>query len=174
MDLSVNKSIKAFCESNSQLVFQKSFTTSTGWQWNCTAFSTSSETQIKKHISKNIESSNEESDETCRSHFSDNDDDSISYEESKSSDNERDDEDSNGSSFESSDEDTKAEFEPVDASTARMKSVRGKWLCEAIDYLKSIQQFWPMALRCWYHWLTRLCSRFEQWNRKLYRVRIWW
>ena len=86
------------------------------------------------HTSKNTESSSEESDETWRSDSSDDD---VSCEESKSSDNERDDEDSTGSSSDSSDEDTRAEFEPVDTSAARMKSLGGKWLVDAINYLES-------------------------------------
>lgn len=131
MDLSVNKSIKTF--------LRKQFTTWYAKQILKQIQDGNETTQApppaeKQGNPKKTESSSKESDETWRDDSFN--DDNISCEESESSDDDRDDKDSTGSSSESSDEDTRAEFEPVDTSAARMKSLGGKWLYEAIDYLK--------------------------------------
>jgi len=79
MDLSVNKTIKAFCENNSQLGIPKKFCNK--YTMTMKLYSLLNKfrnTNQKKITSKNIESSSEKSEETCRSDSSDDDDDSIS------------------------------------------------------------------------------------------------
>lgn len=71
MDLSVSKSVNTFLVCN--MIFQAS----AGWIQNCARFFTSSKTGTNKaHISNNVESSSDKSDETWRngSSFSDDDD----------------------------------------------------------------------------------------------------
>ena len=134
MDLSVNKSIKTFLRKQFTTWYAKQVSQQVQDGNEAVQASSQAQQQKEMHTSKNTESNSEESDETWRSDSSDDD---VSCEESKSSDDERDDEDSTGSSSDSSDEDTRAEFEPVDTSAARMKSLGGKWLVDAINYLES-------------------------------------
>jgi len=144
MDLSVNKSIKTFLRKQftawyAKEIFKQVQDTNES-RVNLQMPSQTQKQKAKNHATDDATSCKSSSEESNEVSTSDSEDGS-SGEESESDDDDRN-EDSTGSSSEdteSSDEDTRdeAEFEPVDTSAARMKSLGGKWLCEAIKYLQS-------------------------------------
>ena len=128
MDLSVNKSIKSFLRSQfstwySQEVFKQM----------------EAHKQQEAFLSNTTDSSKAKQSRRCREYEPENDS-SIDTSEADGSSDDTGSSEENHSDEErsqSSDDSGGAEFEPVDVSTAKMKSLGGQWLVKASEYIKS-------------------------------------